>query len=128
MTNILIVDDHTDSALMLSKMLSCARGEYDIVTSGSCREAIAAVQKRRFNLLLCDIGLPDGDGCGLLKEVLAMYPIPAIAITGYDSPDDLQLYRQAGFKDHVVKPFALNAILKSIDRVIVAIDENADID
>jgi len=100
--DILIVDDHADSAVVLSKLLSRAREGCHITVSDSFHGAIEAAQKKHFDLLLCDIGLPDGDGCDLLQQVRAMYPLPAIAITAYAMASDIHRYREAGFDDHVI--------------------------
>ena len=60
-----------------------------------------------FDLLLSDIGLPDGTGWDLLRELRAgARPIRAIAISGLGAPEDLERSESAGFSEHLVKPVA----------------------
>ena|SRR5579872_1262882 len=127
-THILIVEDHQDSAQMLSKLLSRACLEDSITVCGSCREAIETAKKRRFDLLLCDIGLPDGDGCEVLREVRAMYPIRAIVITAYVMAADIQRYQRAGFDDFLSKPFDFEKLIECIDKRVMASEETGPSD
>jgi CheY-like chemotaxis protein len=60
-----------------------------------------------FDLLLCDIGLPDGDGWTLLQTLRKNRAITAIAISGYCSPADVEHSKAAGFVAHLAKPFNL---------------------
>ena len=60
-----------------------------------------------FDLLLCDIGLPDGDGWSLLQTLSKNRAITAIAVSGYCSPADVERSKAAGFVAHLAKPFNL---------------------
>jgi CheY-like chemotaxis protein len=71
--NILIVEDHADSATMLARLLYRSGKGYAPVAVGTCAMAIEAASNLRFDLLICDIMLPDGDGCELLAKLRAMY-------------------------------------------------------
>jgi CheY-like chemotaxis protein len=125
-TDILIVEDHADSASMLSRLLSSMRPGSRTTICKTCAEAIEAVRKHHFDLLIGDIMLPDGDGCDLLVKLRAVYPIPAIAATARAMPDDIKRYRQHGFNDVVIKPYSIDAILASIERVIETTTKNED--
>jgi CheY-like chemotaxis protein len=124
---ILLVDDHEDSASVLARLLRRERENYTVFISRNCKGALELATKRRFDLLVSDIGLPDGDGCELLQQIRAIYPIPAIALTAYAYPQDLQRYQNAGFDDQIIKPASLNSVLGSIDRIIAATPVTADI-
>jgi CheY-like chemotaxis protein len=114
--NILVVDDHSDTAECMGRLLRLSG--YDVRTAGGYREAIAAGQEDHFDLLLCDIGLPDGDGCRLLEELRARYPLPAIAVTGHVFLADRERTFDAGFAAHVCKPVNFNVLLKLIEQVM----------
>ena len=58
----------------------------------------------RADLLVTDIGLPDGNGCELMKRFKESYGRPGIAISGFGQPEDLERSRRAGFSHHLVKP------------------------
>jgi CheY-like chemotaxis protein len=108
--HILIVEDHADSAEMLSIALRRMGHRVESVSSG--KDAVRAFQAADFDVLLLDLGLPDGDGCQLLQELTAIRPVPAIAITGYGMAKDIDRSRAAGFVSHITKPLML-AELKS---------------
>jgi CheY-like chemotaxis protein len=116
--HILIVDDHDDSALMLCRLLARDRERYACTLASNCQDALKAAQKTRFDLLISDIGLPDGDGCDLLQQLRAMYPIRAISLTAYVMPKDIQRYRTAGFDECLEKPLVWETFVNAIDCVI----------
>jgi two-component system CheB/CheR fusion protein len=78
---VLVVEDHADTAAMASRMVRLVG--FDVAVAADFRSAAAAARAARYDVLLCDIGLPDGDGYALLAEVRAMYPVRAVAVTGY---------------------------------------------
>ena len=100
---ILVVDDHVDTARMLSRLLSWSGHVVRYATA--FKSAVAAARAERFDLLLCDIGLPDGDGCDLLEQVTALYPVKAVAVTGYGMPGEIDRYKSAGFDACLLKPY-----------------------
>jgi CheY-like chemotaxis protein len=96
------------------------RRPYACTMASNCKDALKAAENTRFDLLISDIGLPDGDGCDLLKQLRAMYPIRAISITAYVMPKDIERYRAAGFDEHVAKPLAWETFVNAVDHVIGA--------
>jgi CheY-like chemotaxis protein len=60
--------------------------------------------REHFNLLLSDIGLPDGTGIDLIRQVRERSTIPAIALTGFGMDQDITRYKEAGFDAHLTKP------------------------
>jgi CheY-like chemotaxis protein len=113
---------------MLSRLLSRTHAGWTIAIAATYAEAIEAAKKHHFDFLICDIWLPDGDGCELLLQLRAIYPILAIAATGLAMPDDISRYRESGFDDFVIKPYTMEAILNSIDRITEATHKNGGID
>ena len=55
------------------------------------------MRDRQFNLLLSDIGLPDGTGIDLIREMRRHSTVPAIALTGFGMDQDISRYKEAGF-------------------------------
>jgi PAS domain S-box-containing protein len=100
---LLLVEDHVDTRQAVERLLR--RRGYHVTPASSGAEARAAVARLLFDLVICDVGLPDMDGYALLAELHRLQPgLPAIALTGYGSDKDLQAAREAGFTHHLTKP------------------------
>ena len=113
---ILVVDDHVDTNLAVAKLL--AQKGYDVKTADSCASAVAVARAGKVDLLLCDLGLPDGDGCDLLRELRAAYGLEGIAITGSGESTDIDRCRAAGFAAHILKPVAFDRLTATIETVL----------
>jgi PAS domain S-box-containing protein len=100
--HILLVEDHEDSAEVMSRFLR-EKG-YDVRTCATLAEALAAANDQPFDLVLCDIGLPDGTGIDLIRSLRQRSSVPAVALTGFGMDDDIDLYKQSGFDAHLTKP------------------------
>lgn len=104
---------------MLSRLLRMQG--WQVETAGTVDEAIGKATAGRFDVLLCDLSLPDGDGCDLLERLLdlpvvsAASPMTAIAVTGHAYPQDIARTRSAGFAHHVVKPVDMAAVIGLIN-------------
>jgi CheY-like chemotaxis protein len=70
-----------------------------------------------FDLIISDIELPDGSGLEIIRELNAVHPTPAIALSGFGSVDDLRVSRDAGFAEHLTKPIDVRALEEAITRV-----------
>jgi CheY-like chemotaxis protein len=70
-----------------------------------------------FDLLVSDIGLPDGSGIDLMERLNAEHSMVGIALTGYGMEDDIRKSRDAGFREHLVKPVDLNKLDAVIQEV-----------
>lgn len=100
---ILFVEDHADTRQAIRMWLEM-KG-HSVVEAQDVQSALAAAV-RPFDLLLCDIGLPDGDGWSLLKALRRERSISALAISGYSSRADVARSKAAGFVAHLPKPFS----------------------
>ena len=107
----LIVDDEEDVRMLLSLTLLDYGAESEAVASGN--EAIERLTRKTsgatFDVLICDIGMPDEDGYALIRKVRQLPPeaggtIPAIALTAYGRAPERVRALEAGFQMHVVKP------------------------
>jgi len=99
---ILLVEDHGDTSRALVRLLE--NQGYDVETADSMASALRAVEHEQFNLLLCDIGLPDGTGFELIEEVRKACQTPALALSGFGMEEDVLRCRMAGFEGHLTKP------------------------
>jgi PAS domain S-box-containing protein len=110
---ILLVDDTLDSLNALSALLQ-SEGAH-VVSASSGAEALNIARISFFDLLLSDILMPGMDGYEMLKRLRAiptMTNIPAIAITGFGRPEDVEKARAAGFTRHITKPLNFEELLE----------------
>ncbi|HEX7515728.1 MAG TPA: CHASE3 domain-containing protein [Chthoniobacterales bacterium] len=101
-TKILLVEDHYDSALALTQLLS--KQGYVVRTANTVASALEAVAERAFDVLICDIGLPDGTGFQLIETVRKKASTPAIALSGFGMEEDVAQSQLSGFDAHLTKP------------------------
>jgi signal transduction histidine kinase/ActR/RegA family two-component response regulator len=121
--HILLVEDHPDTAEAMADLLR-ATG-YQVIVAGGVMEGLAladaTLQGRRrddrIDLVLSDIGLPDGSGLDLMSELAHRYGLRGIALTGYGMEDDVARSREAGFARHLTKPVNLEQLETAIRQV-----------
>ena len=106
--SILLVDDHADTCAALERLLTL-RG-HKVVTAHSMHTALETAAGKSFDLLISDVGLPDGNGMDLLRSLRAMRPIRGIAISGFGMDADISKSLEAGFTEHLVKPVNLEKL------------------
>lgn len=113
---VLLVEDNQDTARLLARLLT-AHGNH-VRTAGSVREALELAQEGTFDVMVSDLGLPDGSGLDVLKGVRQLgRDWPAVAISGYGMSDDLRRSRQAGFIEHLVKPLDIERLVDVLQQV-----------
>ena len=114
---ILLVEDHADTAKLMTQFLRL-RLRADVSWAGSIEEARQAYANGpAFDLIISDIGLPDGTGTDLLTSLPASRP-PALALSGYGTEADIQRSRGAGFAEHLVKPVDLDRLEETVRRMV----------
>jgi DNA-binding response OmpR family regulator len=102
--NILLVEDHQETRKTLVSLLS--RDGHTTMTAETVTEAVGLLGRARIHILLCDRGLPDGDGLDVVVIAKQLNPdIKAIALTARDSDDDHKAGFEAGFDHYLTKPF-----------------------
>src|SRR3712207_7161054 len=79
--------------------------------------ASAAARQDGFDLIISDLGLPDGSGLDVMRQLADRYAGRAIALTGYGMDSDVAASREAGFAQHLTKPVDLAALEAAIQRV-----------
>lgn len=116
---ILLVDDHEHSLAALSRLLKGAG--HAVTAAGSFVDAVAAGGRMpAIDLLLSDIGLPDGNGCDLLrllKEHQSGGPRFSVAMTGHDDEQWGEECRRAGYSKFLVKPVVFAELSAAIDEL-----------
>jgi DNA-binding response OmpR family regulator len=118
---ILLVEDHEPTRNALHHLLM--RRHYEVETAASLAEARLLLAALDFDLLISDIGLPDGSGCDLMNEARKKN-LPGIALTGYGMENDVAASHTAGFTTHLIKPVrvqSLEAALAAIQKKSTAL-------
>jgi CheY-like chemotaxis protein len=112
---ILVVDDDDSTSVVLSRLLS--RAGYTVHTADRISNALQVIERAPIDILISDIGLPDGTGFQLMRQVRARCNAIGIALTGFDGAEDLDQSQQAGFAEHLVKPIDFNALQRVLSRI-----------
>src|SRR5437667_2580115 len=99
---ILLVEDHQDTRRTLSRLLT--HFGHNVVTAGNVEGAMDIMGSDNMDVLLCDIGLPDGSGYEVAAQARAKRRIKAVALTGFGTEKDVLRSKEAGFDFHLVKP------------------------
>jgi PAS domain S-box-containing protein len=99
---ILLVEDHADTARALVRLLE--RRGYSVRAAGTMAAGLSAIGEESFDLLICDIGLPDGTGLDLIQQVRRTAKTPALALSGFGMEEDIARAKAAGFGGHLPKP------------------------
>lgn len=113
---LLVVEDHLDTRNGLELFLGMLG--YELRFAVNVASALAAAGEEKFDVLLSDIGLPDGNGWELLRELdkRGRRPAVAIAMSGFNTDQDLACSRDAGFSMHLVKPFQPEKLAAALEQ------------
>jgi CheY-like chemotaxis protein/anti-sigma regulatory factor (Ser/Thr protein kinase) len=113
--HLLLVDDHTDTRLVLSRILS--KSGHEVATSDSAQGALKLLESSRFDVLISDIGLPDGNGYDLVREAKQKHPLKAVALSGFGTEEDIRRSLEAGFDYHLTKPVDINGLRSLLQKL-----------
>jgi len=111
-SRILLVEDDPDTATAMKFILKGLGHEATL--AGTISEALTAALNNKFDLIISDIGLPDGHGISLLTGVRQFCDTPAIALTAYGMQEDIDRCLKAGFGIHLTKPVLKDQLRKAI--------------
>jgi len=119
---ILLVEDDRSTLSVLSRLLRLSH--HEVTTADSVSSAIAAADHHRdeFDIIISDIGLPDGNGMDLMRALQARRKFPAIALTGFGMDDDIRRGHEAGFSTHLTKPVDFRTLEATIRELVSHID------
>ncbi len=117
---LLLVEDHEPTLAVMKRLL--IRAGHHVVTASSVAAAVAAAEAGQFDLVISDLGLPDGTGLEVITKLRSVQPqLRGIALSGYGMETDLHRSMEAGFERHLVKPV-------DFDQLRCALREVADTD
>jgi CheY-like chemotaxis protein len=113
---ILLVEDDTDAGDTMSALLQTLGQRVKLARN--VEQALNAIESASFDLMICDVGLPDRSGLELMRELRRRrYDLKAIALSGYGHDQDVQRSREAGFAAHLTKPVAIDLLVEIIAKV-----------
>ena len=111
---ILLVDDHIDTCTVMGKLLA-ARG-HKVTIAHDMKSALEKVEADAFDVLISDVGLPDGSGIELMAKSKDM--LVGIAMSGFGTDGDAARSLQAGFSQHLVKPVTMEKLDAALQTVM----------
>ncbi len=115
---VLLVEDNAPTLSALSRLLR--RAGHEVRGASSLGEAREAMADESFDLLLSDLGLPDGSGIDLVREGGERLPPTRIALSGYGMEADVRACLDAGFQSHVTKPVDWPRLVRIIRELTAA--------
>ena len=113
---ILLVEDHATTAAVMARLLE-KRG-HTVILAHTQADAIAVGGEQQFDIVLSDLGLPDGNGYEVMQALKAKPGLIGIAVSGYGMQADVARSAQAGFHHHLTKPIDAQQLYELIDQVV----------
>jgi PAS domain S-box-containing protein len=110
---LLLVEDHEDTCIALSYVLQ--HEGYQVEIAHSVGQALAAATATDVDVLVSDLGLPDGSGLDLMRTLKARKPLRGVALTGFGRDEDVAETRAAGFERHLTKPVDVPTLIAAIE-------------
>jgi CheY-like chemotaxis protein/anti-sigma regulatory factor (Ser/Thr protein kinase) len=111
---ILIVEDHEATRSVLANLFR--QRNYSVVTTSTVAGALQLAAHQSFEFVVSDLGLPDGTGYDLMKELSRSHGLRGVALSGYGTEQDIARSREAGFVEHLTKPVTYAMLENVINR------------
>ena len=111
---LLLVEDNQATLEVLGRILR--KQGHDVVTASTVEAARDLAANQEFDLVISDIGLPDGNGIDLMNELTRDYGLRGIALSGYGMDEDLARTKNAGFIAHLVKPVDVDRLNRVLEQ------------
>ena len=112
---ILLVEDDDDTRVVLTELLEAS--DYEVRPARNIAEALQEGCEHAFDLVISNLGLPDGSGLDMFTRLRAMRHVQGIALSGFGMDEDVRRSRSAGFSAHMTKPVTLQALRRTIEEV-----------
>ncbi len=122
---LLLVDDDAEIRSSVRLGFELQWRDVEFVEAGSGAEGLRLVEEEQPDLVLLDIGLPDVDGYGVLREIRRFSAVPVIMLTARDEPIDKVRGLEAGADDYVAKPFDHLELMARVRAVLRRLDLKA---
>ncbi len=116
MRNILLVED--DESLNRGISFKLKREGYNVFSSKTIKDAKDILNKEYINLLLLDVGLPDGSGFDLCSDIRKSSDVIIIFLTACDEEVDIVTGLDLGADDYITKPFSLMVLISKIKALL----------
>jgi CheY-like chemotaxis protein len=116
---VFLVENHQDSAKYIRLYLEHLG--HQVTAAEDMATALKELPESNCDVLISDIGLPDGDGWQLMERMKGMRPAFAIAMSGYGSVEDLRKSRLVGYDHHLVKPFPTDELVALLQEATAAV-------
>jgi len=116
--SVLVVDDSEDTTEMVRHLLEIGGASVCAATSGA--EALRLAREKEFDVVLSDISMPEMDGfefLSRLRQIPGKEDLPAVALTGFGRPEDVQRASDKGFYAHLTKPFDIQQLASLLQKV-----------
>jgi PAS domain S-box-containing protein len=116
--SVLVVDDSEDTTEMVRRLLEIGGASVCSATSGF--EALRLAHEKEFDVVLSDISMPEMDGfefLSKLRQIPGKQHLPAVALTGFGRPEDVQRASDNGFYAHLTKPFDIQRLALLLQKV-----------
>jgi len=114
---ILVVEDHSDTLEALSRLLS--HFGHEISLADTAENALNMLESKEFDVVLCDIALPDGNGYDVIAQAKRRRSVKAVALTGFSATEDIQRGKEAGFDFHLTKPVDFHELRAVLGQIAV---------
>lgn len=115
--DILLVDDNPDLLALVTDNLHTA-GYKTVRMAANCAAAKAEFARRRPELMILDINLPDGDGFALFRDLRAQADVPALFLSARDADADRLFGLGLGADDYLTKPFLMQELLLRVQHIV----------
>ena len=116
MKNILIIED--DENLSRGMAFTFGKDGYNAVTAGSIQTGKQLLEQQNADLIILDLGLPDGNGMELCREIRTYSEVPIIMLTARDLETDEVSGLMAGADDYITKPFSLYILRARVEALL----------
>lgn len=122
---LLIVDDDAEIRSSVRIGFELQWRDVEILEASDGTRALELIEEQRPDLVLLDVGLPDMDGYGVLREIRAFSAVPVVMLTARDEPMDKVRGLEGGADDYVGKPFDHLELLARVRAVLRRLDLKA---
>jgi CheY-like chemotaxis protein len=122
---LLVIEDHEPTMMVLVRLLR--HYGHDVFTAENVERALAVAATHSFDLVISDLGLPDGNGIDLMRQLGKKYGLRGIALSGYGMPEDRAKTKQAGFLAHLVKPINFDQLQSALP-VVAQLETRHDLE
>jgi len=118
---LLVVDDHPQTLRVLAALLR--KQGHKVLTAECVQAAVKLLEDERFDGLISDIGLPDGNGCDVMRVAKERQSLVGIALSGFGMEEDVRRSMDAGFDHHLTKPIDFQELEKFVGAMATRVGE-----